>query len=114
MTTLIVACIIVLYAPITFAADPGQTSPFSSSTGLTIIRPMDNMAIIYDQRGNQMTIYQQGPGLSWYSQEDRLGRITNQGYLFDPFGPRQPLQAPSVTPQPPASPSGFPDYLYGK
>ncbi|MEP6934523.1 MAG: hypothetical protein ABI988_11345 [Nitrospirota bacterium] len=76
------------------AAD--NTPSIFSTPPITMVHPMPGMDYLYNQRGESTTILQPLPGLSWYSQEDRFGRITNQGYLFDPFGPREPLQVPSV------------------
>lgn len=72
---------------------PPFLSPFDS---VTVIHPAPGMDYLYDQHGNSATILQQGPGLSWYSQENKYGQIQSQGYLFDPLGPREPLTVPSV------------------
>ena len=71
----------------------GDVGPSVSS--LTILRPVPNVGVVYDQFGNTASIYDQRGGMSWYSTEDRHGHITSQGYLFDPFRKREPLM-PSV------------------
>lgn len=79
-------------------ASAGEDSPASilSSHSVTLIHPTPNIDFYFDQKGNTATIYQQGPGLSWFSQQDRYGTITSQGYLSDPLPRPEPLQAPPI------------------
>ena len=81
-----------------------QSSLFPSiSSPVTVLHPSPGISQLYDQRGNSATVYESSPGLSWYSQQDRYGRIQSQGYVFDPIGPQQLLRVPDsmrYVPQP--------------
>lgn len=68
---------------------------------VTVLHPSPGISQLYDQRGNSATVYESSPGLSWYSQQDRYGKIQSQGYVFDPLK-TQPLRVPDsmrYTPQ---------------
>lgn len=60
---------------------------------VTVLRPSPGISYLYDQRGNSATVYESSPGLSWYSQQDRYGKIQSQGYVFDPLK-QNPLYVP--------------------
>jgi len=78
-----------------------QVLPLDSN-GLTLIHPSPSTSYLYDQRGNSATIYEINPGVRWYSQENQQGRITSQGYVFEPIARPKPLRVPEsmrITPQ---------------
>ena len=68
--------------------------PLIPKEGVTVIHPTPYSDVLYDQYGNSATIYQQGRGLSWYSQHDKSGNIVSQGYLFNPVPRPEPLRVP--------------------
>ena len=63
----------------------------SPSSSLTIIHPTPAVDYLYDQTGHSATVVTPFPGLRWYSAQDPQGRITAQGYLFDPLPASKPL-----------------------
>ncbi|HKO29943.1 MAG TPA: hypothetical protein VJU54_02305, partial [Nitrospiraceae bacterium] len=65
--------------------------PFPS---VRIFDPTPYSEVLYDQCGNSAMIYQQGHGLSWYSQHDKADHIVAQGYLFNPLPRPEPLWVP--------------------
>ena len=77
-----------------------QTVPPPGLQGsVTVLHPVPGIDYAYDQHSNSATIYQTPlPGLSWYSQQNRFGNITQQGYLFEPFQPSRQLEVPSFSP----------------
>lgn len=68
--------------------------PLSVEGSATILHPAPGVRYLYDQHGNSSTVYHQFPGQSWFSTEDPQGRITSQGYLFDPLPAPKPLTVP--------------------
>ena len=72
--------------------------PLITKEGVTVIHPTPYSDVLYDQYGNSATIYQQGRGLSWYSQHDKAGKIVAQGYLFNPVPRPEPLRVSPVDP----------------
>ncbi len=86
-----------------FSAFAQSTLPLGVDGSVTVLHPTPGIKNLYDQRGNSVTVYESSPGLSWYSQQDRYGRIQSQGYVFDPLGPQQLLRVPEsmrYVPQP--------------
>ena len=88
-------CLIPLSA---FAQSVPPPMPSITNDSVTVIHPTPYSDVLYDQYGNSAAIYQQGPGLSWYSQQDKNGNIVSQGYLFAPLPRPEPLTMPSNLP----------------
>ena len=110
MIPLLLAMLLLAVPAVEAADDGSQPSFFSNSDSVTVIHPAPNVDYWYDQRGNSATILQEGPGLSRYSQQDRYGNITTQGYLLNPFPRHAPLDVPRSAP---SSSDPF-DYRHGK
>lgn len=68
--------------------------PGDQFNSLTVLHPAPGVSYLYDQSGNSSTVYEQSPGMAWYSTEDRHGQITAQGFVFEPLPPPKPLEVP--------------------
>ena len=99
LLTLLALFLLPLTAPPIQAFDFDQSSLFSASLSVTLIHPAPNIDFLYNQRGESATIYQQGPGSSWYSNQDGYRRIDSQGYLFEPNPRPAQIEVPRYTPQ---------------
>jgi hypothetical protein len=77
-----------------YAQSVSPLMPLITKEGVTVIHPTPYSDLLYDQYGNSATIYQQGRGLSWFSQHDKAGKIVAQGYLFNPVPHPEPLPVP--------------------
>jgi hypothetical protein len=62
--------------------------------GVTVVHPAPGIDYYTDLNGASATVLDEGPGLKWYSAEDPQGRITSQGFLFDPMPAPKPLTVP--------------------
>jgi hypothetical protein len=90
---LIALCVL----PLTVGAQSvSPPMPLITKEGVTVIRPTPYSEVLYDHYGNSAMIYQQGRGLSWYSQHDNTGKIVAQGYLFNPVPRPEPLRVPPI------------------
>ena len=94
MALLIVLALCLLALSALAQSVPPQMPPITNDS-VTVIHPTPYSDVMYDQYGNSAAIYQQGPGLSWYSQQDKNGNIVSQGYLFTPLPRPEPLTMPS-------------------
>jgi hypothetical protein len=94
---LLIILMALCFLPLPVGAQSGSPPmPFITKEGVTVIHPTPYSVVLYDQFGNSAVIYQQGRGLSWYSQLDKAGKIVAQGYLFYPVPRLEPLRVPAV------------------
>ena len=72
----------------------------NSSSNITVIHPAPGVTNLYDQRGTSATVIQSEslPGVSFYSQQDKWGHTTQQGFLYDPIRKAEPLRVPPLEP----------------
>ena len=76
-----------------FAEDPPWFIAPSSGS-VTVVHPAPGIDYYTDLHGHSATILDEGSGLHWYSAQDPQGRITSQGFLFDPIPAPKPLTVP--------------------
>lgn len=94
---LLIILITLCVLPLTVGAQSiSPPMPLITKEGVTVIHPTPYSEVLYDHYGNSAMIYQQGRGLSWYSQRDKTGKIVAQGYLFNPVPRPEPLRVPPV------------------
>lgn len=91
---LLILCILFLLPLSALAAD--LAPPWYQQDSATLIHPSQGTDYYYDQHGNNTTVYRSpsNPGMSFYSSEDHNGRITSQGFLFEPSPPPKLLTVP--------------------
>ena len=83
-----------------FAEDPPWFMAPSSGS-VTVVHPSAGIDYYTDLHGHSATVLDEGSGLHWYSAHDPQGRITSQGFLFDPMPAPKTLTVPeSMQPQP--------------
>ena len=77
----------VFLLPLSALAEDSDTHPsiFSRSHDVRVLHPTPNIVFLFDQKGHTATIYEQGPGWAWYSEQDWFGHVTSQGYFFYPL-----------------------------
>lgn len=80
---------------VVLALEPAQVPLLNAPSGVTIYHPMEGVSTLYDQQGNSATVIQSEslPGMAYYSQENKWGHPTQQGFLYDPI---RPTPAPAV------------------
>ena len=72
----ILACVVIKQLT---SAEADTLASSLSSPSVTLIHPAPNIDVYFAQKGNTEPIYHQGPGPSWFSLQDRSGRIVAQG-----------------------------------
>lgn len=89
----LLAVFAVFVLPISALAEelPWFANPSSS---VTILHPAPSVDFLYTPSGHSASVVTPLPGLRWYSADDPQGRITAQGYLFDPLLIQKPLTVP--------------------
>jgi hypothetical protein len=70
--------------------------PIGLEGSATVIHPSPGVDYYYDLNANSTTVYTTTPYSSWYSSENRHGRITAQGFVFDPNPRSEPLRVPEL------------------
>jgi hypothetical protein len=80
--------------PLSAFAQSVPLLPSGMNDSVTVLHPAPGIDYLYDQAGHSATVLEEGPGLKWYSAEDPQGRITSQGFLFDPIPAPKPLTVP--------------------
>lgn len=81
------------YVLVTQAQDPAPL--IFSSPSVTVVHPTPYSDFYTDYQGTSATVIQVAPNMSWYSQQDKSGHIT-QGYLFDPLPRDKPLEVETL------------------
>jgi hypothetical protein len=84
-----------LLLPVSAFAQSAALPPIGLQGSATVIHPAPGVDYYYDQKGNSTTVYRTAPHVFAYSSQDSHGRITTQGFLFDPHPRPEPLQTPS-------------------
>ncbi len=84
----------------TSAAFAQSEPPIGLHGSATVLHPAPGVDYYYDLNGGSSTVYQTAPNTSWYSSQDSQGRITSDGYLFDPNPRPEPLRVPQSSYRP--------------
>jgi hypothetical protein len=97
----LLALLAMVLLPLSAFAQSTPPMPGTSDT-LTVVRPAPGIDYYSSPSGQSVTVVEPMKGLRWYSAQDPHGRITAQGYLFDPLPTPQSLRVPeSMRAEPP-------------
>jgi len=83
-------CLLILL-PTSFAFAQ-STPPIGLQGSAIVLHPSPGVDYYYDLNGNSTTVYRTAPNTSWFSSQDRYGRITSQGNIYDAM-PSRPLDS---------------------